>query len=456
MTAAQDAECSIVGGCMIDAKAYWQVADMIAADDFADGRNRQLWLAISARARTQSDIDFITIGDDLPRLAGYATEVACATHSTANIRGYAEVVVRASTHRRVVAAGQAIIKLGPADALGEAQRALAAVAKPELASIKTAKTVLGEFVMDLQAKCDSESSITGLPTGYHLLDEMTSGFHPGDLIIVAGRPAMGKSTFVQNVGENVVAPLGDDGIRYSSGKRVLIFTQEMTAANFLGRSVASMGRIPWKSLRSPKLLEPEHWARVQAASNLIKDCGLLFDESCGITTQQIGARARQCHAQEPLAMIGIDYLQFIKLPKASTVAEAIQIVTRELKQLAKELGVPVVLLSQLNRDLEKRANKRPLMSDLRDSGAIEQDADLVLFMYRDSYYDQNSPLKGFAELIVGKQRNGETGIVPLHDRLDQTRFEDCYDSLPSVSVGTTRGFGSLGKKVRGKDAAQGG
>lgn len=431
MSASHNAEASVIGGCMLDPQAYWRIADTVTAEDFSHDGYRELFRVVADSAKAQTPVDVVTVGDRVPRLASLAMSAANTTPGSANIRTYAAMVAAHATHRRVVAAGQRIARLSPQDAFGEAQRILAEASRPELSAIRPAREVLADLVADLQRKCDADSPITGLSTGFNGLDDMTSGFQPGDLVILAGRPGMGKSTLAQNIGERVAL----------RGKRVLFFSQEMSAANVLARSVAAIGGVPFGALRSPKTMDEAHWGRVFAAAEKLKAAPLLFDESCGITVEQLCARARQCHGASPLSLIVIDYLQYMRLPKADSTANAVQEVTRELKSLGKALGVPVLLLSQLNRGVEGRADKRPTLSDLRDSGAIEQDADIILFAYRDGYYSAESPHRGFAELIVAKQRNGRTGMIPLRERLDQMRFEDC-DGLPHVEVARpARGFG---------------
>lgn len=429
MSRSHDAEQAVLGGCMLEPAAYWRVADVLTAEDFSDGRHARLWRVIGDLVRDGSAADPVTMCELDSGLGDYPLKMANATPSTANIRAYAEIVAKHAQHRRVVAAGGQIARVGPDDSLGEAQRLLAAAAKPELTAIKAAREVLNEFVADLQRKCDAESELTGLATGFPGLDQMTSGLQPSDLIIIAGRPSMGKTTLAQNIAE-YVAVGSDDENDPRPARRVLFFTQEMRAAAVLARSIASLGHVPFNAIRSPKSLQDEHWPRIQNASARLKASGLLFDESCGITAEQLCARARQCHNAAPLSLIVIDYLQYMRLPQAASASLAVQEVTRELKALAKALNVPVLLLSQLNRSLEARADKRPVMADLRESGAIEQDADVIAFIYRDEVYHAGGKSKGFAELLIRKQRNGEIGTVPLIARLDQMRFEDCPDGLP--------------------------
>lgn len=455
MSAHENAEQSVLGGCMLADDAYWRIADLITETDLSNAKHRLIFRAISELAKAGQPCDAVTMGEwfdrqglaDLAGGFGYILHLANSTPSAANIRAYAEIVAKHSQHRRVLDAGAKIAKVTVDDSYGQAHRILGAVARSELATIRPARDVMADFVQDLQTKCDAESDLTGLSTGFPHMDEMIAGLQPGDLIIVAGRPSMGKTTFAQNVAENVAL----------TSKRVLFFTMEMTAPGVLARSVASIGGVSFKAIRSPKSLEPEQWNRVFEAAKKLKESGLLYDESCGLTVEQICARARQCHGAAPLSLIVIDYLQFIKAPRGDTMALSIQEITRELKSLAKALNIPIILISQLNRDVEKRADRRPIMADLRESGAIEQDADLIIFLYRDGYYNADSPHKGFAEAIIAKQRQGEVGKVIFRERLDQMRFEEC-DGLPEIieAPRPSRGLRSFnGAASRGKDAASG-
>ena len=263
---------------------------------------------------------------------------------------------------------------------------------------------------------DNASDVTGTATGFSDLDRMTSGLQPGDLVIVAGRPSMGKTAFSINIGENVAL----------EGKPVAIFSMEMGGAQLAMRMIGSVGRLNQHTLRTGKL-EDEDWSRMTHALGLLNDAPIFIDETPGLNALELRSRARRLHRQHNgLGLVIIDYIQLMSSPsgKASeNRATEISEISRSLKSLAKELHVPVIALSQLNRSLEQRPNKRPVMSDLRESGAIEQDADLILFIYRDEVYNPDSPDKGTAEIIIGKQRNGPIGAVRLTFRGEYTRFE---------------------------------
>jgi replicative DNA helicase len=264
---------------------------------------------------------------------------------------------------------------------------------------------------------DDASEVTGVSTGFTDLDSKTSGLQPGDLIIVAGRPSMGKTAFSINIAETVAL----------EGKPVAIFSMEMGGAQLAMRMIGSVGRLNQHTLRTGRL-EDEDWSRMTHALGLLNDAPIFIDETPGLNALELRSRARRLHRQnDGLGLVVIDYIQLMSSPAgkgSENRATEISEISRSLKSLAKELHVPVIALSQLNRSLEQRPNKRPVMSDLRESGAIEQDADLILFIYRDEVYNPDTPDKGKAEIIIGKQRNGPIGSVNLTFRGEFTRFEN--------------------------------
>jgi replicative DNA helicase len=263
---------------------------------------------------------------------------------------------------------------------------------------------------------DNASDVTGIPTGFSDLDSMTSGLQPGDLVIVAGRPSMGKTAFSLNIAENVAL---------DSGLPVAVFSMEMGATQLAMRMIGSVGRLDQHRMRTGRL-EDEDWVRLTTALGKLNDAPMFIDESAGLNALEVRARARRLHRQcGKLGLIVIDYLQLMSATRqGENRATEISEISRALKSLAKELDVPVVALSQLNRGLEQRPNKRPVMSDLRESGAIEQDADVILFIYRDEVYNPDSPDKGTSEIIIGKQRNGPIGTIRLTFLGEHTRFEN--------------------------------
>jgi replicative DNA helicase len=275
---------------------------------------------------------------------------------------------------------------------------------------------LGVAVERIDTLFHSDQDITGVPSGYDDFDELTSGLQKSDLIVVAGRPSMGKTSFAMNVAENVAL---------KTEKPVLIFSMEMSGESLAMRMLSSLGRIDQHKVRTGKL-EDDDWPRITSAVSILSRCKLLIDDTPALSPAEVRARARRVFREQGgLGLIVIDYMQLMQVPgsKENRTTEISEI-SRNLKSLARELDVPVIALSQLNRGLEQRADKRPIMSDLRESGAIEQDADLIVFIYRDEVYNDNSPDKGKAEIIIGKQRNGPIGKVSLTFLGKYTRFEN--------------------------------
>jgi replicative DNA helicase len=267
----------------------------------------------------------------------------------------------------------------------------------------------------LQERYESKGAVTGLPTGFVDFDEKTAGLQPSDLIILAARPAMGKTSLALNMAEYAAL---------KTKKPVAVFSMEMSASQLSFRLISSLGRINQQRLRTGQL-EDEDWSRVSHAITLLNDAKIFIDDTPALSPTELRSRARRLAREHGLGMIVIDYLQLMQVPgNKENRATEISEISRSLKALAKELNVPVIALSQLNRGLESRTDKRPVMADLRESGAIEQDADLIVFIYRDEYYNPDSSDKGLAEIIIGKQRNGPIGMVPVAFRGEYTRFEN--------------------------------
>ena len=356
----------------------------------------------------------------------YLFELANNTPSVANVSAYADIVREKSVHRQLIAVSMDIADSaynpGNRDVpelLDYAERKVFAIAEQTAAEggPEAVKSVLVRAVERIDALFHSGESITGLSTGLRDLDELTSGMQKSDLVIVAGRPSMGKTTFVMNIAEHVAI---------KARKPVLVFSMEMPADSLAMRMMSSLGRIDQQKIRTGKLTDDD-WPRVTSAVHMLSEAPMFIDDAPGLSPAEVRARARRLakeHGQ--LGMIVVDYLQLMKVPgiKADNRVAEISEISRSLKSLAKELSVPVLALSQLNRSLEQRADKRPVMSDLRESGAIEQDADLICFIYRDEVYNPESPDKGTAEIIIAKQRNGPIGRVRVAFLGQYTRFED--------------------------------
>jgi replicative DNA helicase len=433
------AEQSVIGGLMLDNHCWDVVAELVSEEDFYRKDHRLIFGAIANLAKQDEPFDVVTISEVLEKTAdldtvgglAYLGTLAKDTPSAANIKSYADIVRQRSVRRQLIHIGNEIADSGFDTAGGEISDLLD-VAETKVFQIaeqgakgkngfEPIKDILAKAVTRITELHETGDSITGVSTGFKDLDEMTSGLQPADLIIVAGRPSMGKTSFAMNLAENV-------GIQ--SGLPVAVFSMEMPADSLAMRMMSSLGRIDSHKVRTGQLEEDE-WPRMQSSINLLAEAKLFIDDTAALSPVEVRARSRRLmkeHGQ--LGLIVLDYLQLMQSPSSSEsrVAE-ISDISRSLKALAKELNVPVIALSQLNRNLEQRPNKRPVMSDLRESGSIEQDADVIMFIYRDEVYNEDSPEKGIAEIIIGKQRNGPIGTCRLTFLGQYTRFENyAHDS----------------------------
>jgi len=433
-----EAEQSVLGGLLLEASALDKIADLMTDDDFYRHEHRLIYRQIVRLSEMAKPVDVITVAEaleiagELDKVGGlpYLGSLAQNVPSAANIRRYGEIVRERSIMRKLVEVGTDIsssaynpVGRDAAQLLDEAESKVFEIAeagsrgKQGFMSMPPLLTHVVERIETLYGR-DNQSDVTGTATGFTDLDRMTSGLQPGDLIIVAGRPSMGKTAFSINIAENVAL----------DGKLpVAIFSMEMGASQLAMRMLGSVGKLNQHDLRTGRL-QDDDWGRLTHALGRLNDAPVYIDESAALSALEVRARARRLHRQNNgLGLIVLDYLQLMSSPgnKASeNRATEISEISRSLKSLAKELHVPVIALSQLNRSLEQRPNKRPVMSDLRESGAIEQDADLILFIYRDEVYNSDSPDKGKAEIIIGKQRNGPIGKVELAFRGEYTRFDN--------------------------------
>lgn len=433
-----EAEQSVLGGVLLDTSAWDKIADLVSEQDFYRAEHRLIYRHIARLTEQAKPVDVITVAESLESNAeldkagglAYLGSLAQNVPSAANIRRYAEIVRERAIMRKLVEVGSDIATsaYNPAgrDAgqlLDEAESRVFEIAeagergRQGFMPIPPLLTKVVERIETLYSR-DTSSDVTGIATGFTDLDSMTSGLQPGDLVIVAGRPSMGKTAFSINIAENVAL---------ESNKPVAIFSMEMGGTQLAMRMIGSVGRLNQHSLRTGRL-QDEDWSRMTHALGRLNDAPIFIDETAGLNALELRSRARRLHRQNNgLGLIVIDYLQLMSSPSSKASenrATEISEISRSLKALAKELSVPVIALSQLNRSLEQRPNKRPVMSDLRESGAIEQDADLILFIYRDEVYNSDSPDKGKAEIIIGKQRNGPIGKVELTFRGEYTRFEN--------------------------------
>jgi replicative DNA helicase len=431
-----ESEQAVLGGLLLDNTAWDKIADFIREEDFYRYDHRLIFQHIARLIDRTRPADVITVFESLTSSAKvdeagglpYLNALAQNTPSAANIRRYAEIVRDRSILRKLVSVSDEIAESAfntqgreVKQLLDEAESKVFAIAEDGsrgtqgFVEIQPLLTQVVERIDELYHR-DNPSDITGVPTGFADLDGKTSGLQPGDLIIVAGRPSMGKTAFSLNIGENVAI---------ESGLPVAVFSMEMGGTQLAMRMLGSVGRLDQHRLRTGRLNDDD-WPRLTNAIQKMQDAQLFIDETPALSALELRARARRLSRQcGKLGLIIIDYIQLmagngIGENRATEISE----ISRSLKGLAKELGCPVIALSQLNRSLEQRPNKRPVMSDLRESGAIEQDADVILFIYRDEVYNPDSQDKGTAEIIIGKQRNGPIGSVRLTFAGEFTKFEN--------------------------------
>lgn len=436
------AEQSVLGGLLLDNETWDSVADKLYVDDFYRKDHRLIFHAIQRLAEQQEPFDVITLSESLEttgdlQAAGdlaYLAMLAKDTPSAANIVSYANIVRDKSILRQLIHVGTDISDSvfnaegkNTADLLETAEQNVFKIAEQKQRGregFKPIKNLLASAVETIEKLHGQEGNITGVSTGFADLDKLTSGLQAADLIIIAGRPSMGKTSIAMNIAENV-AIKGD--------KPVAVFSMEMPGDALAMRMMSSLGRIDQHRVRTGKL-EDDDWPRLTSAMNMLTETRLFIDDTPALTPLEVRARARRLareHGQ--LGVIILDYLQLMQSPTSGdNRVQQISDISRSLKALAKELNVPIVALSQLNRNLEQRPNKRPIMSDLRESGALEQDADLILFVYRDEVYNEDSPAKGTAEIVIGKQRNGPLGTVRLTFLGQFTRFENCAGDFYTV------------------------
>jgi len=430
-----EAEQSVLGSMMIAPDSWDKVAEIVVESDFYNRSHRTIFGAIIKLLSNNQSVDTVTVKDTLAQSGlldeaggfSYLIELAKNTPSAANVTAYANVIRERAIVRELIGVAHDIADVGynpegrnSADILDLAESKVFEIAEKrtgENEGPKDVTTVLTKTVNRLDELVKQGRDITGVSTGYTDLDEKTSGLQRSDLIIVAARPSMGKTTFAMNLCENAMM-LQD--------KPVLVFSLEMPAEQIMMRMLASLSRVNQTHIRTAQL-DDEEWARMSGTiKTLKKKDNLYIDDSSGLTPMELRTRARKIARDKGgISLIMIDYLQLMRVPSLSEnrtleIAE----ISRSLKALAKELEVPVVALSQLNRTLEQRADKRPINSDLRESGSIEQDADLIMFIYRDEVYNEASEMKGIAEIIIGKQRNGPIGTSRLTFQGQFSRFDN--------------------------------
>jgi len=430
-----EAESSVLGGLLLDNAAWDRVSDLLADSDFYRYEHRLIYGAIGALINATKPADVITVFEHLQNQGkaeevgglSYLNSLAQYVPSAGNIRRYAEIVRERSILRKLVSASDEIATnaFNPqgrpvAEIVDEAEQKIFNIGE-QGSRMKQGFQGMDSLVVALldrvQEMADNPNDVTGVPTGFYDLDRMTAGFQGGDLIVLAARPSMGKTALAINIAEHVAL---------NEGLPVAVFSMEMGAAQLAVRIVGSIGRIDQSHLRTGKLTD-EEWPRLTEAIEKLRNISLHIDESAGLTSSELRANARRLARQcGQLGLIVVDYLQLMSGSNSGDENRATELgeISRGLKMLAKELKCPVLALSQLNRSVETRPDKRPMMSDLRESGAIEQDADIIMFIYRDDYYTKEASKEpGVAEVIIAKQRNGPTGVVKLAFLKPITKFE---------------------------------
>ena len=428
-----EAESSVLGGLLLDNQAWDRVNDLLVDNDFYRHEHKLIFTAIGNLINGSKPADVITVFEYLQNQGHsdntgglyYLNSLAQYVPSASNIRRYAEIVRERGILRKLVTASDDIATNAfnpqgrPVDKiLDEAEQKIFNIGEEgsrHKQGFQSMDTLVIELMDRVQEMADNPNDITGVPTGFYDLDRMTSGLQAGDLVVLAARPSMGKTAFAVNIAEHVAL---------NEGLPVAIFSMEMGASQLAVRVVGSIGRIDQGHLRTGKLSD-EEWPRLADAIDRLRTVSLHIDETPGLTPSELRANARRLARQcGKLGLIVVDYLQLMSGSTTGGDNRATELgeISRGLKMLAKELQCPVIALSQLNRSVEQRTDKRPMMSDLRESGAIEQDADIIMFIYRDDYYNKESKDPGIAEIIIGKQRNGPIGHVRLTFQGSSTRF----------------------------------
>ena len=439
-----EAEQSVLGGILLKNATLFNLVDVIGEDDFYSPAHRYIYQAILDLARRNAPVDLVSLAEAL-RASGkldevggpaYLAELASATVSAANAAHHAEIVREKSVQRRLISTAVDIISSCYEGAqtteqlLDASEQAIFSIADSKATKgLKSSKDIIHNVFEQIEQRMENKELVTGVASGYYQFDEMTAGLQPSDLIIVAGRPSMGKTAFAMNVAMRAAA---------MSAIPTAVFSLEMSMEQIMQRMLCCWGKVDLAKLRRARL-DDEDWSRLYDAANHLSASPIFVDDTPAITTMDLRARCRRLKAEHGLGLIMVDYLQLMRASRhIDSREQEISDISRSLKALAKELHVPVVALSQLNRKVEERADKRPMMSDLRESGAIEQDADVIIFLYRAAAYkkkEELTPEDNVAEVIIGKQRNGPTGMVKLLFLKESTAFENLSDIPPPSEFG---------------------
>lgn len=430
-----EAEQAVLGSLLLEPHAWDQIADIIRREDFYRPDHQLIFDAIAELAGQAKPCDVVTVSQHLERAGrleavgglAYLSGVVRDTPTAANVRSYAEVVRERSLLRQLIEAGTQMAAsvfsndgLSARDLVDQAEQKVFEIAEGSFRGRQGAvqvKNLLPQVIDQIDDWHQNPDKLRGLPTGFTELDKLTGGLRPGDLVIVAGRPSMGKTTLAVNMAEYAA-------VNPKTRASVAIFSMEMPSDQVITRMLSSIGRVPLASIRSGRMSD-EDWARITGATSQLQEAKIFVDETPALTPTELRARARRVKREHGLGLIVVDYLQLMQVPgtkenRATEIAE----ISRGLKVLAKELSLPVIALSQLNRAVEQRESKKPVMSDLRESGSLEQDADMILLIYREEVYDKNTTKKGMAEIDLVKHRNGEIGTFILTFQGQYTRFDN--------------------------------
>ncbi|WP_320169631.1 replicative DNA helicase [Maridesulfovibrio sp.] len=426
-----EAEQAVIGGVFLSNTIFNDLVDIVNSDDFYSPAHQEIFRAFEALYSKNSPIDLVTVneyltaGAKIDSVGGpvYLAELANSVVSAANALHHAEIVSEKAIQRRLIDTAAGIINESfetqdVKELLDHSEQSIFEITDARKnTTIKGSKELVADVFKELERRVDSKSLITGIQTTYHRFDEMTAGLQNSDLIIIAGRPSMGKTAFALNVAMRAAI---------HSGVTTAVFSLEMSMGQLMSRMLACHGKVDLSRLRTGQL-DDEDWTKLYDAANDLSQAPLFIDDTPAISTMELRARCRRLKSQHNLGLVMIDYLQLMRSSaRVDSREQEISDISRSLKALAKELNIPVIALSQLNRKVEERTDKRPMMSDLRESGAIEQDADIILFLFREDFYNkkEDKPLTNTAEVIIGKQRNGPTGIVQLRFFGSYTAFEN--------------------------------
>lgn len=431
-----EAEQSILGGLLLDKEAWDQVSDIISAEDFYRPSHQKLFDAIANLHRNSKEVDIITVPDYLKSKGefdqigpDYIIQLVQNTITTANIATYANIVRERSLLRRLIQTCTGIVQKAYSQDFESVETFIDNVEgeiykiseSRESSGLIEAADIVFKSMEKIEQLYHQQADLTGISTGFNRLDQMTSGLHPGELTIIAARPSMGKTAFSLNIAQHAAL---------RQKKSVAYFSVEMSKESVMMRVLASEAKINLGDIRNGRVPDSA-WPKLVAAASMISEAPLFIDDTSGVSPAEIRARCRRMKKQSGLDLIMIDYLQIMDLKqKVESRERAVSEISRSLKAIAKELQVPVIALAQLNRSVEGRAEKKPMLSDLRESGSIEQDADVIMMLYREGYYDRADEGKAdHAEIIIGKQRNGPTGSVDLKWEPKFGRFADA-DEMP--------------------------